>query len=105
MQVVRTGVDEKTKQNIWAEDPTPKTKFASAGLDVNSFVSGLVPLSLIVEEYYSSLISVANLQKFYIGWANRIYYPNIIASEQHRDLLLLGSGLSNYTIPTDTIFT
>ena len=52
VQVVRTGVDEKTKQNIWAEDPTPKTKFASAGLDVNSFVSGLVPLSLIVEEYY-----------------------------------------------------
>lgn len=104
VQVVRTGVDEKTKQNIWIEDPTPKTKFASAGLDVNSFVSGLVPLSLIVEEYYSSLVSIANLQKFYIGWANRIYYPNIITSEQHRDLLLLGSGLTNYTIPTDTIF-
>ena len=45
VQVVRTGVDEKTKQNIWAEDLTPKTKFSSAGLDVNSFVSGLVGAS------------------------------------------------------------
>lgn len=105
-QVLKVGVDKQTKQDIWIEDTDPKDikQAGSISLDLCSYVSGLVGLDLITEERFLASSSIASLQKFYIGWANRIYHPDIVTSEQHRDLLSLGNGLRDYMIPTDTVY-
>ena len=106
VQVLKVGVDKQTKQDIWEEDPNPKNikDFGFVSLDVCAYNSALVSLGLITEERFLASNSIASLQKFYIGWANRIYHPDVITTEKHRELLLLSNGLREFVIPVDTVF-
>ena len=91
-------------------DPNPKKDYETVGLDVNSFVSGLVTLSMIIEEKYAAVSAYENLtdsekiKKFYIGYGNRPFIGKIQEAGKHKDILLLGNGLGRGVLPLNTSF-
>lgn len=118
-QVIKTSesANQVTNKNgkdvrvdFYTIDPNPKANYETVGFDINSFVSGLVTLSMIIEEKYAAVSTYENLtdsekiKKFYIGYGNRPFIGKLQEAGKHKDILLLGNGLGRGVLPLNTSF-
>lgn len=105
IEVVPKLYNEDGSVKEWQKTDTPKQNYTSVGFDVNTlciegFHMGKIAEKIVQDNYGENVND--DLQHTWVGYFNRPYIP-IIKKADVADMLLLGNGLKEWTVPKDTL--
>jgi len=85
---------------VVVEGEEPSTSY---GFSMNSLGSYFVPFGQLIEQIIKADGNEIKLDKIYRGWFNEFYESNQENKTTPSDILLLGNGLKEFSVPKDTI--